>query len=225
LTDYEHQFRAILDGTYRNPPYDSETYVNYVKLNQSRIARWNKKIEMDTELLNEVQKINEAQKWLLITEPWCADAAHSHTVMVNLVKSNPNIELEVMNRDTPDSEIENYLTDGARSIPILVVRDTNGTDLFSWGPRPREAQLMVMQHKTDKTRSSEQKQKELQAWYNNDRSRSIQVELLELFKSIDCNMTVDAHPVSRSSELTKRHITDAGISMNESQLDTKITSS
>ena len=40
LSDYQQQFEAILSGEMRDYPYDSEEYLQYVKLNQSRIRRW-----------------------------------------------------------------------------------------------------------------------------------------------------------------------------------------
>ena len=183
LAVYEDQFDSILQGYHREHPYDSDAYVNYVRLNKSRIARWNKKVEMLPELMDMVKSIDSNQKWVLITEPWCGDAAHSHTAIMNLVSANSLIDLEIRNRDKEGSEIEKYLTEGARSIPILVVRDGDGNDLFSWGPRPKEAQEMVMRHKTETNRSSQEKQMELQTWYNKDKGQSIQKELLDLFKS------------------------------------------
>ncbi|MEO1514456.1 MAG: thioredoxin family protein [Bacteroidota bacterium] len=183
LLDYQKQFDAILNGENREYPYDSDAYVGYVKMNRSRIDRWNKRGKMLPSLLEKIRQIEQPQKWLLITEPWCGDAAHSQSFITKLVEENPDIELSMQNRDSSDSEIENYLTNGARSIPMLVVRDANGEDLFSWGPRPKEAQDMVMAHKENTEMSAQEKQIELQKWYNKDKGQSMQLELLKLLES------------------------------------------
>lgn len=181
-TTYTEQFEEILEGRNTAYPYDSEAYVNYVKLNQRRIKRWNKTGKLLPELEEKIKKIEDPQNWLLITEPWCGDAAHSQVFIEKLADLNPNINLNFQNRDATGSEIENYLTNGSKSIPMLVVRDANNKDIFTWGPRPKEAQEMVMSHKTDTSISAEDKKKELQGWYNKDKGTTLQEELNQLIK-------------------------------------------
>lgn len=181
LIDYEKQFQEILEGNNTDYPYDSEDYINYVKLNQRRIKRWRKTGKLSPDLKETIHNIEQPQNWVLITEPWCGDAAHSHIFITKLVELNPKINLTIQNRDT-NSEIDKYLTNGGKSIPILVVRDVEGNDLFHWGPRPKEAQAMVMQHKKDDSVSMEDKKKEIQMWYNKDKGTAIQEELNQLFK-------------------------------------------
>jgi hypothetical protein len=83
-------------------------------------------------------------------------------------------------------KIENpdYLTNGGRSIPKLIVRDAKGNDLFTWGPRPKEAQNIHLRQMNDENMSKEEKKIELQNWYNKDKGESTQEELLELLKKV-----------------------------------------
>ncbi len=180
IQEYEKQFNDILEGRNTSYPYDSADYINYVKMNQVRIKRWNKKGQLDPALSETIAKIDSPQHWLLITEPWCGDAAHSQVFIEKLASLNPNISLSYQNRDAPGSEIDNYLTNGSKSIPMLVARDAEGKDLFTWGPRPKEAQDMVMGHKEDTSLSSDDKKKALQKWYNKDKGSMIQEELKAL---------------------------------------------
>jgi hypothetical protein len=120
----------------------------------------------------------------LITEPWCGDAAHAQAFIAKLADVNPLISLLVQNRDAPASEIDNYLTNGGRSIPKLIVRDAKGNDLFTWGPRPKEAQNIHLRQMNDENMSKEEKKIELQNWYNKDKGESTQEELLELLKKV-----------------------------------------
>jgi len=181
-SEYENQFVEILEGKNTSSPYNKDAYINYVKTNQSRIRRWTKNGKLLPELVEEIKKIEDLQHWVLITEPWCGDAAHSHAFIVKLAELNSKISLTIQNRDAPNSEIEDYLTNGGRSIPKLIVRNTNGKDLFDWGPRPKEAQKMVMSQKDNLEKSTEEKQQELQQWYNKDKGKSMQRELLEFIK-------------------------------------------
>lgn len=183
LTEYELQFQSILSGENNAAPYDSEDYLNYVKLNDRRIKRWRKNGKILPVVAETLKNIEKPLNWLLITEPWCGDAAHSHSFIVKMAELNPKINLTVQNRDAPNSEIDNYLTNGGKSIPKLIVRDADGKDLFVWGPRPAEAQEMVMKQKENASLSLEDKIKELQIWYNKDKGLSIQKEMNELLKA------------------------------------------
>ncbi len=183
LATYEKQFDDILDGINNSYPYDSANYINYVKLNKSRMRRWYKKGQLNPELEERILNIDQTLNWVLITEPWCGDAAHSHAFIAKLAELNPKINLIVQNRDAEGSEIDQYLTNGGKSIPKLIVRDQDGNDLFDWGPRPKEAQAMVMNFKNDDSISMEDKKIAVQKWYNNDKGTAIQEELNELLKN------------------------------------------
>ena len=180
LDEYEKQFQHILEGENKAYPYNSEEYLNYVKLNNARIKRWNKVGKISPSLTETIKSIDQPQNWILITEPWCGDAANSHTFISKAALINPKIKLTFQNRDASNSEIENYLTNGGKSIPKLIVRDVNGKDLFTWGPRPKEAQEIQISQKNNDLLSVEEKKIALQNWYNKDKGTSMQQELNEL---------------------------------------------
>lgn len=182
VNEYEEQFDEILDGKNTAYPYDSDEYINYVKLNKTRIKRWSKVGKIAPDLAETIKNIQHTQNWILITEPWCGDAAHSHEFIVKAAALNPKINLTVRNRDTPDSEIDKYLTNGGKSIPKLIVRDANGQDLFDWGPRPKAAQKLYLTQRADTSMNEEDKKKNLQSWYNKDKGTTIQQELNKLLK-------------------------------------------
>lgn len=182
---YHSLFEDILSERNTNPPYDNEAYVNYTSLNFTRQNRWFKRGELLEELKAEIAKITQPQKWILITEPWCGDASHINPFIKMAADLNENIELTINLRDGEDSLIDQYLTNGtSKSIPILVVRDPQGNDLFVWGPRPKEAQALLMQHKEDDTKSNEDKKIEFQAWYNKNKGVDLQMELVEKLKEL-----------------------------------------
>lgn len=181
--EYLSSFDAILDGTHTSAPYDKEAYREYVGLNKSRVSRWLKKIEIQPELVSTSMTIDSPQHWLLITEPWCGDAAHSTPIVQLMAALNPNITLEIVLRDSTN-DIESYLTYGGKSIPKLVVRNEKGDDLFTWGPRPASCQKLMSELKSLELPFEEINAK-IQQWYNKDKGIEIQAELLLLFKTVN----------------------------------------
>lgn len=177
--EYTSQFSEILEGKNTTAPYDNPAYLEYVKLNNSRMNRWLKKGELSDETKQALDKIKSKQKWILITEPWCGDAAHLAPFIEKIAAYSPHIDLEIQLRDSKESEINNYLTNGGKAIPKLIARDANNNDLFVWGARPKEATELVQRQKMSEG-SAEEKKAELQVWYNKDKGISIQKELSSL---------------------------------------------
>lgn len=182
IQEYLDQFDEILNGNSANSVYDKKEYLDYVQMNQRRMKRWYKTGKLNTELCDHIEQQTEPQQWIIITEPWCGDAAHSVPFLHRLAMVNPTIELWIQNRDSEESEIDRYLTNGGKSIPKLIVRNAANEDLFTWGPRPKACQEIVNRQKTS-NKPFEEKLMELQTWYNNDNGRSIQEELLEILRA------------------------------------------
>lgn len=74
---YTAEFDRILNNPAPPAPYDKADYLNYTKLNASRMRRWLRKGVLSEELAKAIADIKTAQQWIVITEPWCGDAAHS----------------------------------------------------------------------------------------------------------------------------------------------------
>jgi len=176
--EYLAYFEAILADPEKYPPYSNVEYLNYAKLNWSRMNRWLKRFEVNEDLKSRIVAVADPQQWLLITEPWCGDAAHSVPQIVRMAALNPLIELDIQLRDTEPYLINDYLTNGGRSIPKLIVRNEAGEDLWTWGPRPQQLQHIFDRMKTEQ-RTFEDMKEALQRWYNEDKGREIQKEFLE----------------------------------------------
>lgn len=181
--EYNNLFQAILTSDSPQAPYDSPAYFEYTKLNASRQSRWIKKGELKEELVSALKSLNVKQEWIIITEPWCGDAAHSVPFLVMLAELSTNIQYDIVLRDTEPFLINDYLTNGGKSIPKLVIRDAEGKDLFVWGPRPTEAQDLMIRLKNEDA-PFETIKLELQNWYNKDKGVSLQHEFLDFFKSV-----------------------------------------
>lgn len=173
---YLAEFERILHASSPVPPYDKPDYLDYTKLNWSRMNRWLKKGEVSEQLVDAVKRITQPQQWVVITEPWCGDAAHSVPFIQLAAQFNPLVAIDYELRDAPPFRINEYLTNGGKSIPKLLVRDIQGNDLAIWGPRPVECQKLFDQLNAAGADFETQKIA-LQKWYNEDRGTSLQAEL------------------------------------------------
>lgn len=173
---YIEHFEGIINSESPQAPYDDPHYMDYAKLNWSRTNRWLKNGILTDETKNALKNISGKQKWVLISEPWCGDAAHSVPFIGLIAQECDNIELEIQLRDS-NSEIDNYLTNGGKSIPILIIRDANNKDITVWGPRPANFQADFLRLKESGVPMDDIKA-ELQKWYNADKGQTIQREII-----------------------------------------------
>jgi len=188
---YHAHFEQILSAPTPPQPYDDPMYLDYTKLNRARMKRWDQQFKLSEELVETLKTIPEKMHWIIITEPWCGDAAHLVPCLVRMAQQNDLFTYEIQLRDQPPHLIEQYLTGGSRSIPKLVVRDENGKDLFTWGPRPAGAQAL-MEDLTRQKADFEKVKIALQEWYNKDKGQSVCKEiytiLSETFQPIKSNV-------------------------------------
>jgi hypothetical protein len=182
---YRRHFETIKDTPLeqQKAPYDKEDYLNYTKLNWSRMNRWLKTGKITADFQNALQQIHQPQQWIVITEPWCGDAAHITPFLELAGRENPMISVSYELRDSEPFRIENYRTNGTLSIPKLIILDENGNDLATWGPRPAECQKMFEKLKAEKA-TFEKIKEEIQQWYNSNKGLEIQKELALLVKEI-----------------------------------------
>lgn len=113
---------------------------------------------------------------LVLAEDWCGDASNTVPVLARLADEVPGIELRILRRDEHPEVMDRYLTNGARSIPIVVVLDAAYRELGHWGPRPSVLQQWVMDHKA--TMPKAQLYPETRKWYARDRGHTTIREVL-----------------------------------------------
>jgi hypothetical protein len=158
---------------------NESSMIEYTKLNVRRMNRIDK-----TTVINEEFKglIKNKQHWVVITEGWCGDAANIVPVIAKMSEQSDNVELHILLRDENTGVMTEYLTNGARSIPLLIVLDENFDELFVWGPRPADLQQYVLDFKKQARFDIEELKKNIQMWYFKDNTVSKQKEIIELIK-------------------------------------------
>ncbi|MCA5005061.1 thioredoxin family protein [Sphingobacterium bovistauri] len=177
--EYLSYFEQIILNPTQFPVYQDESYYKYAKLNWSRTNRWLNKFEPSDETKELIASVNEPQTWIIITEPWCGDAAHSVPQLYNMVENNPFISVDIQLRDEAPFLIDQYLTNGGKSIPKLIIRNAEDKDVAVWGPRPEKLQEFFVSLKAQGDDMNEIKEA-VQKWYNEDKGYEIQKDIAKL---------------------------------------------
>ena len=161
-------------------PLQSEALTNYSLLNDRRMKRLDKTLQISEDTIATINSIKEPQTWLTITEGWCGDAAQNLPVINKIAAINPNINLKVVLRDENLELMDLFLTNGGRAIPKLIALDAEHNVIFTWGPRPSVATKMVVDYKAKNGNLDAQFKQDLQVWYNKDKGKSVQEDIVRL---------------------------------------------
>jgi hypothetical protein len=154
------------------------------RLNLQRSARIMKTYRVSDNLKEEIKRINEPQTWMVITENWCGDSAQNLPYLALMAEENPNINFRIILRDSNPDIMDQFLTNGTRSIPILVSFDINGNELFRWGARPKVVQDLFKQWKAEGIVKPELYTK-LHLWYAKNKGQAIESEFLDILKTVE----------------------------------------
>lgn len=149
----------------------NEDMLNYSKLSERRMKRWDKTFKMSESDKTFFQNWSKPLTFLTISEGWCGDAAHALPILNKIAEAAPEIDLKIVLRDDNDELMGNFLTNGGKSIPKLIALDEDLKVLFTWGPRPFEATALVDDYKTTHGKLTPEFKEDLQRWYNKDKGQ------------------------------------------------------
>lgn len=157
----------------------SEGLLAYVPMNLQRVTRILKAYQVSPELLEAVGQIQHKINWLAITENWCGDAAQIIPVMHKIAEASAGkITLKLIYRDAHLPLIDAHLTGSSRSIPKLIQLDTHFNLTAIWGPRPNEAQQLVIDLKKNPA-TADKYSEELHKWYAQNKQAFIERDLIK----------------------------------------------
>ena len=155
--------------------------IDYTMLNDKRMNRWDKTIKISESAQQKISTFEGHVTWLVLTESWCGDAAHIIPVLHKLAELSKGIDLKLVYRDKNNALMHLFLTDGAKSIPKLIMIDNvSGEVLHTFGPRPSEATKLVMDYKLKHGTLSPEFKETLQQWYNKDKGQQTIEDILAL---------------------------------------------
>ena len=116
------------------------------------------------------------RKLLVISEDWCGDASNTVPVLAQWVARVPGLELRIIRRDEHPEVMDRYLTNGSRSIPIVIALDESFQELGHWGPRPTELQAWVMENRARLPKT--ELYPRVRRWYAKDKGETTLKEVL-----------------------------------------------
>ncbi|BAO75882.1 thioredoxin family protein [Winogradskyella sp. PG-2] len=159
----------------------TEVLVNYTMLNDRRMKRWDKTVKVSDEIKEKIEKFNRKTTWLVITESWCGDAAHVMPVINKVAELNDKIDYKVVLRDENDALMNQFLTNGGKAIPKLIMIDNETSEVINtFGPRPSIATDLVNNYKAEHGKLTPEFKEDLQRWYNKDKGKSTLEDLVNL---------------------------------------------
>ncbi|MEO8198954.1 MAG: thioredoxin family protein [Gemmatimonadota bacterium] len=115
---------------------------------------------------------------LVIAEDWCGDASNTIPFLAHWASVTPEISLRIIRRDEHLDVMDRYLTNGSRSIPVVIVLDENYEELGYWGPRPKALQEWVMANKG--TIPKAELYPQVRKWYARDRGETTLREVMAI---------------------------------------------
>jgi hypothetical protein len=116
------------------------------------------------------------RRLLVIAEDWCGDASSTVPILARFADTVPGMELRVLRRDEHPELMDRYLTNGSRSIPIVIALDESFRELGHWGPRPTTLQAWVLEQRPVVPKAELYPQ--IRTWYARDRGETTLREVL-----------------------------------------------
>lgn len=183
------EYRGLIDSLLLDNKSTSENnnvdLYNYSILNAKRMSRLDKTIRIDIDFENKIKSIANKVTLLVISEGWCGDAAHILPVLNKISELNKNISYRIVLRDKNEELMNNFLTNGSKSIPIVVALDSDKNVLFKWGPRPSIATKIIEDYKSKNGCVDKEIKKDLQIWYNKNKGKNITEDIINSISKHD----------------------------------------
>jgi len=118
---------------------------------------------------------------LILAEDWCGDAVNTVPVIVRLAEASRTLDVRLLERDRHLDLMDTHLTNGSRSIPLVMVLDERFTEIARWGPRPRELQRWMLSTGLGMEKTA--RYRFIRTWYARDRGQTTLAEILEVLEA------------------------------------------
>lgn len=179
-TAYRNLIKNLLAEGKSTGMEQTEDRLTFSILNDKRMDRLDKTLDINASTKNSLSNLNKEFTFLVIAEGWCGDAAQILPIINKVSEASDKIDFKIVLRDENEDLMNQYLTNGSKSIPKVLILDQENNVLNSWGPRPAVASKMVVDYKAQNGSLDEEFKKNLQIWYNKDKGNNTQNELLSL---------------------------------------------
>jgi hypothetical protein len=158
---------------------EGETFPDFLKRVQQHEALWHQIYEravLSDDILEMAESIPGQWNLLVLAEDWCGDAVHVLPYLARLEERFSQFRLRILSRDGNPDLMDAHLTDGTRSIPVVVILDEDFQEVAWWGPRPAPLQALFLAEIRNLPR--EERFPRIRAWFARDRGRATLAEIL-----------------------------------------------
>jgi hypothetical protein len=171
-------------------PNQSPALLHYAELNEQRMDRIDKTFRLTSEASELLHELNKRPLlWLTLTEGWCGDASQIVPALNALAKASDCITLRLLLRDEHPDLMDQFLTNGSRSVPkVIFVDPADNRVLGSWGPRPTGGQARFLEFKQQMDAAPDKETRQqlyedaklaVHTWYARDKTATTQREVLQ----------------------------------------------
>lgn len=124
-----------------------ESYMAQMESNQEKSYSIYEKFELpeDPEFISLLKE--KQPHVLVITEDWCGDAMMNNAVLRKITEA-ADVKVRCVYRDQNLELMDQYLTNGGRSIPKYIILSKEGEVLGDWGPRAPKVQEFVTEKRS-----------------------------------------------------------------------------
>lgn len=179
---YRNHVKKLISEGKSTGNNQSDELLDFSKLNDKRMDRLDKTLKVLPSTQQTVNHLTEDYTLLVIAEGWCGDAAQVLPIVNKISEASDRMHLKVVLRDENDDLMNEFLTNGSKSIPKMIILDKEQNVIDSWGPRPSVATKMVQDYKAAHGKVDATIKKDLQLWYNKDKGTSTQEDILKILQ-------------------------------------------
>jgi hypothetical protein len=157
-------------------------FVRYARKNVDAFTKVYDAARIPDDLVGWTGRLKTEIRLLTIGADWCGDVVANIPAVARLAEQNPNMQLRIIDRDRHADLMEHFLTNGSKSIPVVIVARADFGDLRRWGPRPAPCQA-IMTESRDKL-PKEEIYPLIRDWYANDAHRTLLHEITALIQEV-----------------------------------------
>lgn len=188
-SEYQEYISELVDKGLTSGPEQSEKFTHFTKLNFQRLKRVFRTLHLSEEIIETTKNVQSEMVWLVIVESWCGDVPQNLPFMEAISQISDKIKLRIILRDENPEFMDQFLTNGTRSIPKLICFDPKTYEVAgTWGPRPVGATELVKDLLKDPEVTADMRKEAVQRWYLQNRGEQLQSELSALLVEWDSKL-------------------------------------
>ena len=150
-------------------------FLDYSQKNVDKMKNVYQQTGIDPTVAEELKGLSREIRMLALGADWCGDAVANLPPIARLAELNSRLQLRIVDRDRHDDLMEQFLTNGAKSIPKVIVANGNMERFVTWGARPAACQAIMDQNKGKMPK--EEIIPMIRDWYEKDKGRTVLFEI------------------------------------------------